>query len=66
MLVCASPAKAPEVVRGAGQAGVPVALLGASGGDRLIVEGLIDLSLDELQRRWRQAIPSALDTGVAS
>jgi len=66
VLVCASPAKAPEVVRGAGQAGVPVALLGASGGDRLIVAGLIDLSLDELQRRWRQAIPSALDTGVAS
>jgi phosphoribosylformylglycinamidine synthase subunit PurL len=59
-VVCARPDRAPEVARRAADAGVPAALLGASGGDRLVVEGLVDVGLDEATRRWRDAIPAAL------
>jgi phosphoribosylformylglycinamidine synthase len=60
VVVCASPESAPEVLRRGEHAGVPVALLGASGGGRLVVEGLVDLDLSDVERRWRNAIPEAL------
>jgi phosphoribosylformylglycinamidine synthase len=65
VLVCALPAKASEVVRRAGDAGVPATLLGGSGGDRFVVDGLVDLALADLDRRWREAIPAAVAGGVA-
>ena len=60
VVVCAAPEMAQEIVRLAGAAGVPVAFLGGSGGDRLVVDGLLDVGLDEATTAWREAIPKAL------
>jgi phosphoribosylformylglycinamidine synthase len=43
-------------------AGIAGARLGVGGGDRLIVEGLLDLSLEEAGAAWRDALPAALGT----
>jgi phosphoribosylformylglycinamidine synthase len=42
-------------------AGVDCIELGSSGGDRLIIEGLVDLSLAEATVAWRDALPQAFD-----
>jgi phosphoribosylformylglycinamidine synthase len=34
--------------------------LGAAGGDRLVVEGLVDVALEDAIRAWRDALPHAL------
>ncbi len=47
-----------------GAAGVPVSTLGSVGGDRLVIDGLVDLPVDELERRWRTVLPEALGTGT--
>ena len=40
--------------------GVPVAELGRSGGDRLVVEGQFEIGLDELRDAWTATLPAAL------
>jgi len=40
--------------------GVPVAHLGETGGDALVVEGQFDLPLDELRTAWTATLPAAL------
>ncbi|MBW3669195.1 MAG: phosphoribosylformylglycinamidine synthase subunit PurL [Actinobacteria bacterium] len=60
VVVCAVGDAADEVVRRAGEAGVPASLLGEAGGDRLIVDGLVDVSLADATAAWRNAIPKAL------
>jgi phosphoribosylformylglycinamidine synthase len=60
VVVCALPDAAPEVLRRAREAGVPASLLGGSGGDRLMVEGLVDLDLGAVDTRWRSSLPEAL------
>jgi phosphoribosylformylglycinamidine synthase len=60
VVVCALPEHAPEVQRRCELAGVPATLLGASGGERAVVEGLVDIALADVERRWRNAIPDAL------
>ena len=59
-VICARPEQAADVVRRAADAGVAATLLGGSGGDRLVLEGLVDVGLDVATRRWRDAIPAAL------
>ncbi len=49
-----------EVLAQAAAASVPAAVIGSTGGDRLIVEGLVDLTMKELTDRWRRALPEAL------
>jgi phosphoribosylformylglycinamidine (FGAM) synthase-like enzyme len=44
--------------------GVPWTELGRVGGDRLVVEGLLDVGLDEAVAVWRDRLPGAF--GVAS
>jgi phosphoribosylformylglycinamidine synthase len=60
VVVCVLPERAPEVLRRASEAGLPASLLGGSGGDRLIVEGLADLALVEARDGWRSALPEAV------
>jgi phosphoribosylformylglycinamidine synthase II len=60
VVVCAAPDRAQEVYRRADRAGVPAAFLGGSGGDRLVVEGLVDVGVAEATTAWRDAIPRAL------
>ena len=40
--------------------GVPVAELGRTGGDRLVVEDRFDIGLDELREAWTATLPAAL------
>jgi hypothetical protein len=49
-----------RVFRAAAAAGVPAARLGGTGGDRLVVPGLLDLPLDRLRDAYEGALPRAL------
>jgi phosphoribosylformylglycinamidine synthase len=60
VVVCVTPARAPDVLRRAADAGVPASLLGGSGGDRLVIGDLVDVSLDDARTRWQSAIPEAV------
>jgi phosphoribosylformylglycinamidine synthase II len=60
VLLCVAPPHLAEVVARAGAAGVATRQLGASGGDRLVVEGLLDLPMAEVVAAWENALPAAL------
>lgn len=64
VLLCADPDDAPEVLRRAEAAGVPAVRLGASGGDRLTVKGLLEVGVAELTSAWRDRLPRALGAGT--
>jgi len=49
-----------SLVRLAAEHGVPIARLGESGGPRALVEGLLDVPVDELREAWESAIPRLL------
>jgi phosphoribosylformylglycinamidine synthase subunit PurL len=55
----ASPALA-EVQARAAAAGLGVVEIGRAGGDRLVVDGLVDVSLAEARAAWLGALPEAL------
>jgi phosphoribosylformylglycinamidine synthase len=44
----------------AGEAGVAAVVLGRAGGDRLVVEGVLDLALDSVAEAAGRALPEAL------
>jgi phosphoribosylformylglycinamidine synthase len=56
----------PDVLRRAAAAGVPAVDLGTAGGDRLVIDGAVDVPLADGERVWHDAIPDALGTGVAA
>jgi phosphoribosylformylglycinamidine synthase II len=57
------PAAAMEPVTQMAQvAGIPVSPLGTGGGDRLVVEGLIDVGVAEATAAWKGALPAAFST----
>ena len=63
VVLCVAPdGPEPEVVSRAATAGVRLAHIGQAGGDRLVVEGLVDLSLAEATERWRSAIPALVES----
>jgi len=49
-----------SLVRLAAEHGVPIARLGETGGPRALVEGLLDVPVDELREAWETAIPRLL------
>ncbi|HTZ08944.1 MAG TPA: phosphoribosylformylglycinamidine synthase subunit PurL, partial [Acidimicrobiales bacterium] len=53
-----------DVVGAARDAGVPATVLGIAGGDRLIVDGLLDLPVAELTAAWAHALPDVLDSAA--
>ncbi len=55
-----------EVLGRAEAAGVPARVLGHPGGDRLVVDGLLDLSVIEAIAAWRDALPDALGQSPAA
>src|SRR5829696_3042408 len=59
-LLAVPPEAAPELEASAAQAGVPAARLGVTGDDRLVVGGVLDLSLSELRDAYESALPRAL------
>ena len=60
VVVCVAPAQVDLVTAAVEQAGIPWRSLGEAGGTRFVVEGLVDLDLDAMTRRWRDTLPSAL------
>jgi phosphoribosylformylglycinamidine synthase subunit PurL len=60
VVVCAEPAAARRVVGAAADAGVPAAFLGGAGGDRLVVDGLVDVAVAGAVEAWRRRLPDAL------
>jgi phosphoribosylformylglycinamidine (FGAM) synthase-like enzyme len=62
VLVCVAADQVGAVVAHAGA--VPVADLGATGGGRLVVDGLIDVAVDDVVRAWRDALPNAMAAGA--
>jgi phosphoribosylformylglycinamidine synthase len=54
-----------EVHRRAEQAGVPARVLGAAGGSRLVVDGLVDVSLAVARERWRRHLPDVFGTAAS-
>jgi phosphoribosylformylglycinamidine synthase len=62
VLLCVEPAHLAEVTARAHAAGIAARRLGTAGGDRLVVDGLLDLPMAELRARWESALPAALGT----
>ena len=65
-VVCVAPEREADVLARAEAAGVPARSLGTAGGDRLVVDGLVDVSLDEARSTWRNRLPDALDAVASS
>jgi phosphoribosylformylglycinamidine synthase subunit PurL len=53
------------LVRAAAE-GVPGRVIGEARGDRLVVEGLVDLAVAGIREAWRSALPSALGESPAA
>jgi phosphoribosylformylglycinamidine synthase len=60
VVLCVAPEQVDGVRTAAAAAGIPIASLGRAGGDRLVVDGLVDMALVEATSQWRQALPDAL------
>ena len=61
VVVCVIGSDAQEQVeRRAKEAGVSVSTIGRVGGDRVVIDGLVDIEVAELAKAWRGAIPDAL------
>jgi phosphoribosylformylglycinamidine synthase II len=54
-----------EVIELAERKGVPATVIGRAGGSRLVIDGLVDLAVDEMTGRSRRALPEALGEPVA-
>ena len=55
----------PELHRRHVEAGVVAAIIGTAGGHQLVIEGVIDLALDDAVSAWRDRLPTALGAGTA-
>ncbi|TAK34189.1 MAG: phosphoribosylformylglycinamidine synthase subunit PurL [Chloroflexota bacterium] len=60
IIVSLAPGMVSKMIDLARAARVPVTKLGTVGGDRLVIEGHIDLSVRELEQVWRSALESAV------
>jgi phosphoribosylformylglycinamidine synthase len=60
VVVSFPPAHRDAVVSAAEEAGVPVSVVGVVGGDRLTLQGLLDVPVAELSRAWRSGIPAVV------
>jgi phosphoribosylformylglycinamidine synthase len=49
-----------EVLARAAAASVPARIIGHGGGPRLVIEGLVDVSVADATAAWREALPGAL------
>jgi phosphoribosylformylglycinamidine synthase len=63
VVLCADAVNHAEISARAIAAGIPVAELGRVRGDRLLVDGLVDVPLAVARRAWRDKLPVALNVG---
>ena len=64
VVVCVDPTQEADLIEAARSAGVPATRVGVAGGPRLIVDGLVDVSLDEAVEAWQGRLPAALAGGT--
>jgi phosphoribosylformylglycinamidine synthase len=65
VVVCVPAGNVPEVHRRHTEAGVAAQLIGKAGGHRLVIDGVIDIALDDALTAWRDRLPAALGAGTA-
>jgi phosphoribosylformylglycinamidine synthase subunit PurL len=58
VLISVASAHLPSVRERAGEANIPLAEIGSGGGDRLVVDGLVDVSVAEAVAAWKGALPA--------
>jgi phosphoribosylformylglycinamidine synthase II len=64
-LLCVDPSDVPTLLERARQSGLSATVLGEAGGERVVVKGLVDVSLEEASSRWSGELPAALAGGPA-
>jgi len=64
VVVCVPAGRLDAVLARAGEAGVVATVLGTAGGERIVVDGLIDLDLAAAAERYSGALPSAMAAAV--
>jgi phosphoribosylformylglycinamidine synthase len=65
VVVCVTNGHGDAVVRAAQSAGVAATRIGSAGGDRLVVDGLLDVSVPDAVAAWRAHIPEAIGSGTS-
>lgn len=61
VVICVAPGTAPADIEERAQGGdVALAHLGEAGGDRLLVDGVVDLTVRSVTQAWREKLPRAL------
>ncbi|MBV9039926.1 MAG: phosphoribosylformylglycinamidine synthase subunit PurL [Acidimicrobiia bacterium] len=60
VVACATAEQVPEVLRRAADGGIPATELGDCGGDRLVVDGVLDVSLADARTQWQRSLPEAV------
>jgi phosphoribosylformylglycinamidine synthase len=59
VLLCVAPGAVAALAERARVGGVPMRSLGPVGGDRVVVEGLLDVAVSALSAAWQDCLPSA-------
>jgi hypothetical protein len=60
-VVCVERDRVADVVERCEAVAIVVTPLGGAGGNRLVLEPLIDVSVDELTTTWQSRLPSLFD-----
>jgi len=60
VLACVPPDGVERVRAAAEKEGVALTVVGRAGGDRLVVDGLVDVAVSDVAEAWRTAVPVAL------
>jgi hypothetical protein len=66
VVACVINGHADDVVRAAQSAGVAGRTLGRVTGDRLVVEGVLDVGVDAATAAWRGRLPASLGVGTSA
>ena len=61
VVLCLGVSQRDSVIGRADAAGLATTALGRAGGDRLVVEGLVDVSLEAATSAWREKLPASLN-----
>ncbi len=65
VVLCVAAGELDHVMATAEAAGVAARVLGEAGGDRIVVTGLVDVSLVDAVGAWRDRLPGTLGAGTA-
>ncbi len=66
VVAAVAPDRVPALLAAAADAGVAAAEVGAAGGERVVVEGAVDLPLGDVAAAWGGAIPSLMEANLGA